>query len=183
MSFRRRAMSLIELLVVLVVMGIASSIALFALKKSGSTVSTVSLQSLKKTVLPLTEGEDAVLVCAADCKTCTLRFSDPKKTLPLTLKNTEGSIRYGFDLQGELHPLGRQIVSTQEGYEESCFSWTISAEGIVSPLILKKEQTFYAFSPLGGDRPVVSTNEETIRKFFYNETYYPMKRGDYYERE
>lgn len=176
----RSGMSLIELLVVLLIIGAVSSIAIFSLQKSHISSPPVSLSTLKKTLSASSGGSKASLVCTVECRKCFIRFEESGKTLPLSFKNEGAIVRYGFDRYGELRPMGHPIISTDKGYEEISFSLSISSDGVFSPLILKNNHTFYAYTPLGNGEPLITQSEEKVREFFYNEDIAPMRSGSYY---
>lgn len=176
----RHGISLIELLIVLLIIGAVSSVALFALKRSSVASPPLNLSTLKTILINSSEGSQATLVCDSDCKTCEIRFDASDKRLPLTLQNEGEIFRYAFDRNGDLRPTGRPIIADSEGFKEGCFSMSVSSDGIISPLILKNGQTFYAYTPLGGDTPTVSRSEESIRDLFYDEALMPLRNGSYY---
>jgi hypothetical protein len=173
-------MSLIELLVVLIIIGAVSSIALYTLQKSPISSPAVSLATLKKVLWASSEGSNASLICTLDCRECSIRFEQSKKILPLSFKKEGEIVRYGFDRYGELRPLGHPIISTEKGYREISFALTVTSNGLFSPLILKNNHTFYAYTPLGNDEPLITQSEEKVRELFYNEDIAPIRNGSYY---
>lgn len=180
LNHTRLGISLIELLVVLLIIGAVSSVALFALKRSSVASPPLTLNTLKTVLLNSSEGSRATLVCAADCQTCEIRLETSGKKLPFTLQNEGEVLRYAFDRNGDLRPIGHPIIANTDGFEEGCFSMSVSSDGIISPLILKNGQTFFAYTPLGGDAPTVSRSEESIRDLFYDEALMPQRSGSYY---
>lgn len=177
---KRNGMSLIELLVVLFIIGLVSSVAIFSLKKSEIIASPSTLSTLKKNLIAASEGRSSTLICKKGCQECFIRIEGSDKILPLSFNKEGEIIRYGFDRYGELRPMGSMVIPVEKGYEEVCFSLSYSSEGISSPLILKNNETFYVYTPLGGTEPLVTQNKEEIRDFIYPEDLTPMRNGSYY---
>lgn len=63
---------------------------------------------------------------------------------------------------------------------QGCFEVSLSPAGVITPLILKNNNTFYVYTPLGDNKPYMSTSDEEVRKFIFNESHYPLKRDEFY---
>lgn len=176
----RRGFSLIELLVVLLIMGVVSSIAIFALRKSNIATPPTTLSTLKNNLFSLSNGTPSTLICTAACQHCFIRTENSSDTIPISLKKEGEITRYGFDRYGELRPMGNAVIPTEKGYKEVCFTLKYSPEGFFSPLILKNNQTFYAYTPLGNMEPLITQSEEKVRALFYDEAIIPTQNGNYY---
>lgn len=89
-------------------------------------------------------------------------------------------LRYGFNRFGELRVLGKVVARTDNGLSQGCFEMSLLPDGSVTPLILKSNNKFYAYAPLGGDKPYITYSEESLRKFVFDETLYPQRGDDIY---
>jgi hypothetical protein len=176
-------MTLFELLVVMTIVGVVYSIGIFTLKKEKSTASRITLLSLKSSLTSLSQSSKVRLVCDLSCKECRVWSADetPLATIHLQF---EGAIeRYGFDRFGELKKYGKMITKTEGSLHQKCFEYTLYPDGSTSPLLLKNQERFYLYSPLGGDKPYITKSEEALKEFIFNQSRYPMRSDDYYAGE
>lgn len=176
----RYGMTLFELLIVMIVVGIVYSVGLFTLKKEKISSATITISAIKRTLLALEHSGEIRMVCDKSCQEC--RIWDSRNTLlsTLHLQSERRPIRYGFDRFGELKALGNIVTKTGGVLRQGCFEVTLNNDGTLSPLILKSNLTFYAYTPLGGEKPFVTQNEDALRRFLFNETYTPIRSDSYY---
>lgn len=173
-------MSLFELLIVMVIIGIVYSIGLFTLKKEKVTNEVLSLSTLKTTLVALSTSGKIRLLCDTPKQECTLYSSDGK-ILSTAHLQTNGTIkRYGFNHFGELKPLGDVVAMSEGKLIQATFEMTLYPDGTITPLILKNDHLFYAYTPLGEDKPYIADNEDMLRKFLFDESRYPLKGDDVY---
>jgi len=111
---------------------------------------------------------------------CRVFSMDSKLLTTLHLQSNETVQRYGFNRFGELKPLGNVVARTEEGLEQGCFEMLLHPDGSVTPVILKSNHKFYAYTPMGGDKPYIAGSEEELRHFLFNESLYPMRGDDSY---
>lgn len=176
----RIGMTLFELLVVMVIIGIVYSIGLFSLKKEKVAVATVKVSTIKTTLRAMEHSGEIRMVCDVPCQECHVYSSEDTVIAILHLSSQESPVRYGFDRFGELKALGNVVTRVGEELKQGCFEVSLRRDGTFTPLILKSEDTFYLYTPLGGDAPFVATSEEELRQFWFNEASYPLKTDDYY---
>lgn len=173
-------MTLFELLIVMIVVGIVYSIGLFTLKKEKITSSTLSLTTLKSSMKALEHSSEIWMVCDKSCQECRVFSADKKLITTFHLQSEGTPIRYGFDRFGELKALGSIVTRTGGALRQGCFELSLYPDGTLSPLILKSKFTFYVYTPLGGDKPFVTQNEDALRRFLFNESTTPIKTDSYY---
>jgi prepilin-type N-terminal cleavage/methylation domain-containing protein len=175
----RAGMTLFELLVVMTIVGIVYSVGIFTLKKEKVTNAKMSLSTLKTNLLALSNPNKLRMVCDTHGQ-CQVYSNDEKMITTLYL-HSEGTIkRYGFNRFGELQLWGNVVAHTNKGLSQGCFEMSLRPDGTVNPLILKSNDTFYAYTPLGGDKPYITINEEALKNFIFNASLYPLAVSDTY---
>lgn len=176
----RRGMTLFELLIVMIIVGIVYSIGIFTLKKEKVTATTMSISTLKTTLLALGQSREIRMFCDVPAQECRVFSMDNKLLTTLHLQSSETIQRYGFDRFGELQRLGNVVARTEDGLEQGCFEMSLRPDGSVTPVILKSNNKFYAYTPIGEDKPYIADSEEALRNFLFNESNYPLRGDDVY---
>lgn len=173
-------MTLFELLIVMTIIGIVYSIGVFTLSKEKVTASTMTLMTLKPTLGALAQSGKTRIVCDLSCSECRVWSADETPLSTVRLKS-EGAIeRYGFDRFGELKKLGYPLTRTEGKLRQACFEYTLYPDGTATSLILKSDNKYYAYTPLGEEKPYVTGSEEALRNFIFNASNYPVRGDDYY---
>lgn len=180
MKTSRAGMTLFELLIVMIIVGIVYSIGMFTIKKEKVTATTMNMSTLKTTLLALGQPREIRMFCDVTAQVCRVFSMDNKLLTTLHLQSNTTVQRYGFDRFGELKLLGNVVVRTEEGLEQGCFEMLLHPDGSVTPVILKNNNKFYAYTPMGEDKPYIARSEEELRNFFFNESLYPMRGDDSY---
>jgi prepilin-type N-terminal cleavage/methylation domain-containing protein len=179
MNTIRTGMTLIELLIVMIIIGIVYSIGMFTVAKNKIIPTAITLDNLQKNLAALDHEGKITLSCNLQSDECTLETN--KETITGIHLNTKGKItRYGFNREGELYPLGPIITHINGKTELSAFSYALNADRIASWLLLKQNDMYYLYTPLYGDKPFITTDEDSVKNMLYNETIYPIKSDSYY---
>lgn len=176
----RSAMSLFELIVVVIIVGILYSLAIFTFKNEKATPPAMNLSSIKTTLLSLSEQREIRMHCDASCEECSIFDHTGKVLTTLTLVSDTPVHRYGFNRFGELQRWGNAVVSNDGRLTQGCFDVTLSPDGAITPFILKSGNTFYVYTPLGENKPYMSTSEKEVRKFIFDESAYPLSGDAFY---
>lgn len=180
MNRSRTGMTLFELLIVMIIVGVVYSIGIFTIKKEKVLDTPLSLSTLKTTLSSLSQSDKIRLLCDARCQECRI-FNSENKLVTTAHLQSQGSIeRYGFDRYGELQNLGKIVAKDEEKLVQGCFEMTLSPDGSSTPLILKNDQTFYAYTPLEENKPYITQSEEALRQHLFKETLYPLRGDDTY---
>lgn len=180
MKISRAGMSLFELLIVMTIMGIVMTIGIFTLKKEKATPAVLSLPTLKTTLMAFSQPGEVRLLCDASCKECRV-LSNEGKLLTTAHLQSDGTIkRYGFNRFGELQGWGNVIAQSEGKMTQGCFEMSLRPDGTITPLILKNNNTFYVYTPLGDDKPYITKSEDKVRQWLFNEALYPLKGDDAY---
>lgn len=180
MKTSHTGMTLFELLIVMIIIGVVYSIGIFTVKKEKVPTEFLTLSSLKTTLLSLSSSGATELVCDDTRQECDLYTSDKKIVTTLRLHTSGPIMRCGFSPAGELRILGNTIISNNSKSVSKTFSIKLNSDGIFTPLILKNNNTFYAYTPLGGDQPFITMNEDRLKKYLFNDSFYPLKRDAAY---
>lgn len=180
MKTSHKGMTLFELLIVVTIIGIVYSVGLFTLKKENVSAATMNVSTLKSTLLALSPSSEIRLYCDVACHECSVLSTDDKVLTNLHLQSDNAIVRYGFDRFGELKELGNVVAKVNGRLVQGCFEMTLYPDGTVTPVILKKDDKFYAYTPMGGDKPYIARSEEALRKLIFNEALYPIRSDDYY---
>lgn len=176
----RRGMSLFELIVVVIIVGVLYSLAIFSLKKENAIPSIMTLSSIKTTLLSFSQLSEIRMVCDLSCEECRLLDHDEKVLTTLTLVSEAPVYRYGFNRFGELQRWGKSVVSNKGKLTQECVEVTLSPDGVITPFILKSENTYYVYTPLGDTTPYITSSEEEVRNFVFDESLYPLRGDSYY---
>lgn len=180
MKKSRAGMSLFEILIVMTIIGIVYSIGMVTLKKEKANSTVLSLSTLKTTLMAFSQPGEIRLLCEASCRECRVFSSDGKRLITAFLQS-DGSIkRYGFNRFGELEEWGNVIARSEGKMTQGCFELLLYPDGTITPLILKNNNTFYVYTPLGDDKPYTTKSEEKVRQWLFNEALYPLKGDDAY---
>lgn len=176
----RRGMSLFELLVVMIIVGIIYSIGMFTLKKGGITAPTLTLATLKSTLDSFEHSGSIRMICDSPCDTCRVRSADGTLLSTMNLSREGDVFRYEFDRYGTLRAMEEAVAQEDGKMEQVCFEFSLYADGTVTPLLVKNGETFYLYTPLGGETPLITRNEEVLREALFDEKHYPLTEESYY---
>lgn len=176
----RSAMNLFELIIVVIIVGVVYSLAIFTLKKENSIPSTMSLSSIKTTLLSFSQQSPITMTCDVSCQECRIFDHNSKMLTTLTLVSDAPIQRYGFNRFGELQRWGSVVIRSEGKLTQECFELTLSPDGVITPLILKSNNTFYVYTPLGDNKPYITTSEEEVRNYLFDESSYPLKGDEFY---
>lgn len=173
-------MSLFELIVVVIIVGIVYSLGIFSLKNEKVIPLIMNVSSIKTTLLSLSDHHEIRMVCDTSCHECTIFDRDGKVLSTVMLVSDAPVYRYEFNRFGELQKLGNTVVQGTGGLVQGCFEVTLSSNDVISPLILKSENTFYLYTPMGEKKPYMSTSEAEVRTFIFDESHYPVRGDTFY---
>lgn len=173
-------MTLFELLIVIMIVGIVYSLGLFTVQKERVASTTVPLSDIKTSLTAMEHSGTIRLVCDSSCRDCRILDAKQSPIGYLRLQSEGFPKRYAFDRYGELRPIGTPIIRTDKGLEEACFDFTLFPDGTSSSLILKDNDSFYAYTPLTDQKPYITGSTDALRRFVFDEHRYPMKQDDVY---
>ncbi len=172
----RKAFTLIELMLVIVIMGIVATLVSSRLSSIADHTIILTPNTLKSYLSALNSTKRLELFCYDNCTQCDLWEGDTKIRTSLTLESASPLSVHRFDRFGRLVAADVAIRSDVEGMRSGCFKFSLTPDGISTPLILKSQEDFIVYTPLL-DSPIHG-NEEQLRKQLYDTTL--TNTGSYY---
>lgn len=149
----RKAFSLIELMIVVVIIGVVYTLAItnFHTKKEGEEV--LNLVNLQESMRSLAHSQSVRFLCLDDCARCEM-FVDGKSYA--TYKDMlDSSVKsYRFDPLTGLQEAQNDLYFNENGVEERvCFSYTIDKSGVGEQLLVEFKKKIYDFTDyIGGTK-------------------------------
>lgn len=171
----RRAFSLVELLIVVLIIGIVYTLAIGSLESLKKNKIKPTLLNLKNHLTSFSFDKSAELICLDKCKNCSI-YIDGKLNKELSSafdsffdSNVE-TYRYDFNLaivnlKNKIHYNSKDIQ------EEICFSYAVDKNGVGDQVLVKYKNYVYDFTQYFGNTlryssfdDVVTAKEEQIYK-------------------
>lgn len=175
-KFLRRAFTLIELIIVILILGIVAGLVSSRLTHIAAPASILTPATLKNYLSAFNSDKRLDLLCYNNCTQCDLWEGDKKIRNALLLEsNTSLSVRR-FDRFGHLASSDPIVRLDSDGMREGDFVFTLFPDGVTSSLILESEGKLIAYTPLSD--PTISPNEEHLRTAMY--TMSLMNKESYY---
>jgi len=133
----KRAFSLVELMIVIVIVGVVYTLAITNLKAPKAEDRTFSLKTLKEDLHSFSKDNKSVrLLCQENCQDCAL-YSDGKKLQDFKSFFTKEVSFYRYDFfQG--------MIALQR---DSCFDFTVDANGVSDQVIIVYDTKAYDYTP------------------------------------
>ncbi len=161
----KKAFSLIELLIVIVIIGVVYTLSVGNFKKlSSNDEKTFSLLSLKQYLQEMSYTKSAKILCLDDCSSCDIFLDDEKfneEPIEGFLDKKVNIYRYNF-LTG-VDEVEKKIYFNSEGVEENiCFSYSVDKRGVGDQVIVEFKDKIYDFSTYLGSIPVYDSLEELV---------------------
>ncbi|DAB29476.1 MAG TPA: hypothetical protein CFH84_09305 [Sulfurimonas sp. UBA12504] len=143
----KRAFSLIELMIVVMIMGVVYTLSISAIGRSGSAASNVTLANLKEYMLSLEYEKNVKILCLDACERCDILLDGAKhETIEKLLDKSVKTYRYEF-LQG-VHEVKYELYFNAEDSEEDvCFSYSIDKQGVGEQVLVEYKNAVYDFTP------------------------------------
>lgn len=143
---RRKAFTLIELMLVVLIIGLVYSLALSSLQKVGKGEVKLSLENLETSLLEYHNNNHVEYVCIDRCERCSL-FVDSKeiKTLESVVNN---DVRlYRFDVVYGSRELELPAYFNADNQEEqACFRYEIFADGSRTEMMVETDKKVVDFA-------------------------------------
>lgn len=133
----KKAFSLIELLIVIVIIGVVYTISIGNFEKVKQKSETLTLKNLKEYLQSLPYKKNAQLLCLDDCSKCEVLLDGERfKELENFLDSSVRSYRYDFSYG---------MIDAQKD-DDICFSYAIDKKGVGQQLIVEYKDKFYDFT-------------------------------------
>jgi len=139
----RRAFSLIELMLVVVIIGIVYAMALSSFKPPDKKeLESFSLKDLPKYLRENFPLSDAKLVCFKPCGKCSLLVDGEWKEDEVELFSNSDVKSYTLDLEGFAIEKEYVPYDITDAYRQSCFVLHKATNDAISPIILESDGSF-----------------------------------------
>ena len=163
---QKRAFSLIELLIVVIIIGVVYTLAVTKLQKVGDSSKSVTLKTLKSYLHSLEAKKEATLLCLDDCLSCSI-YVDGKKVEELEGKFEnfiDDSIEvYSYDFLTGMQEIQQKVFFNSEDVEERvCFSYSVDKKGVGEQVFVKFKEKVYDYTPYLSQTKVYDTLEDVI---------------------
>ena len=147
----KRAFSLIELLIVILIIGVVYTLAISNFQKLEEGATNVSLLTLKKFLHEIPHEKSVKLLCIDECSDCMLFIDGKKSTEHDTLFDDflDDSVKvYSYDFSLGYVEYQNEVYFNSEDIEEDvCFSYSVDKKGIGEQMLVEYDKFVYDFSP------------------------------------
>lgn len=146
----KKAFSLIELMIVIVIIGVVYTLAIGNFQKIGEESSRVTLETLKEYLQKFPHDESVKFLCLDACSGCDV-FVDGEKQTELEgkfdkfLDKSVKVYRYNF-LQGVFEQQKEVYFNKDNVEEDVCFSYSIDKKGVGEQVFIEFGGLVYDFS-------------------------------------
>ncbi len=174
--FLRKAFTLIELIIVIVIMGMIAGFVSSRLSLMSERSSVLTPATLKSYLSAFNSDKRLDLFCYDHSTRCDLWEGDKKIRNDLLLESNRSLSVRRFDRFGHLVFADPVVRTDVDGSREGNFVFSLYPEGVTSSLIFETEGKYIAYTPFSG--PAISHDEEQLRTVIYDTTL--MNRESYY---
>ena len=163
---QRRAFSLVELLIVVLIIGIVYTLAVSSFAKVSEESNQITLKSLREFLQSLPHEKSVKLLCLGDCSSCSVLVDgEVDEELKGTFDNfLDDSIEvYRYDFYQGLQKITQEVYFNSEDVEEDvCFSYTLDKKGVGDQVFIKFNRKVYDYTSYFGKTTVYSSLEEIV---------------------
>jgi len=159
----KKAFSLIELMIVIVIMGVVYTLAITKLKTVGDDKLPPTLINIKEYLSKLNQdNQNMKLICFDDCSECSIYAGDEKiQTIDGLLDDTVMTYRYDF-LLGSIEQKPEVFFSKNGVQENVCFSLNVDKRGISDQVIVVYKGKAYDYSTYFTKTEVYNSIDDAI---------------------
>ncbi|WP_457744499.1 type II secretion system protein [Sulfurimonas sp.] len=160
----KRAFTLIELLIVIVIMGVIYTLAINNFTKLSDTSKHLSLANLKEYLHSLEYEKEVRLLCLDDCSECDV-YVDGNKTQSIEGFLDDSVRSYRYEQSYGFIERKQDIFFNQEGIEENvCFSYSMDNSGIGEQMLIEYKDKYYDMSTFFVDTPIYNSIQDAQEK-------------------
>lgn len=165
MSFKR-AFSLIELLIVIMIIGVVYTLSINSFEQIKENKKAITLSSLEEYLKQFEYEKSAEFLCLDDCSECDILIDskvvqEMKGSFDGFLDDSIKVYRYEYGLGAiELEP--KSYFNVEDVEEEVCFSYLVNKRGIGNQVLVEYKDFVYDFSTYFEKTPKYDSLEEAI---------------------
>lgn len=161
----KKAFSLIELIIVVVIMGVVYMLAVNNLQNIKDPKTTLSLQNLKEYLQNIPHKKSVELLCLDDCTSCDVLVDGKKDPDIPSIENLiNDSIKvYRYDFHLGLQEQSKKVYFNEENIEENvCFALSVDSKGVSEQVAVKFNGKVYDYTAYLRPTPVYGSLQELI---------------------
>ena len=159
---KKRAFSLIELLIVILIIGVVYTLAIGNFKRLGNESSKLTLSSLKEYLHSIPHTKSVKLLCLDDCSECNILVDDVKsRTIEDFLDESVKVYRYEFSY-GAVEIEKEVFFNIDDVEEDVCFSYEVDKSGVGNQVLVEFKEKVYDFSPYFSETAIYSSIEDAV---------------------
>ncbi|MEA2073474.1 MAG: type II secretion system protein [Campylobacterota bacterium] len=162
----RKAFSLIELMIVIMIIGVVYTLAVSKLKTVGEEKFTPSFKNLKEYLISFTKDDarSARLLCLDDCSECGV-YVDGSKVTTIESFFDESVEVYRYDtLQGIVESKKPVFFNEEDVQESVCFSFETSKNGVSQQMIVAYNEKVYDYTTYFEQTLVYDSLEDLVEE-------------------
>ena len=151
----KKAFSLIELLIVILIIGVVYTLSIGNFKKIEDKKQKLSIENLKEYMQSFPHEKSVEFLCLDDCSGCDVLVDDEKvneKEIEDFLDKSVRVYRYNFSLG----------MIELEKDNDICFSYSIDRKGVGDQVFVEFKTKVYDFSTYLGSVPIYNSLGEAI---------------------
>ncbi len=160
----KKAFSLIELLIVILIVGVVYTLSVGSFKKANDETKKLSLENLKEYLQEMPHDDSVEYLCLDDCTSCNI-IIDGEKVNEEPIKGfLDKDVKiYKYDFYSGINEQSKKVYFNSEGVEEDlCFSYSVDKKGIGNQVIVDFKDKIYDFSVYLSAPTVYNSLEELI---------------------
>ncbi|MDF1883062.1 type II secretion system protein [Sulfurimonas sp. SAG-AH-194-C21] len=159
----KKAFSLIELMIVIMIIGVVYTLVISKLQNVGEAKMTPSLSNLKEYLISLNEDKESVrFLCLNDCSSCSV-YKDGVKFQEIENFFDENIQTYRYDfLLGAIRVKDSVYFNEEDIQESVCFSFGIDENLVGDQVIVVYKEKAYDYSAYFTKTQVYDYLEEAI---------------------
>ncbi len=161
----KKAFSLIELLIVVLIIGVIYSMAIGTIRGASDTkAKKVNLKNLKYYLQSIKYEQSVKILCLDNCKSCSLLVDEKKdkeldESFDILVDDTVEIYSYEY-LTGMQEKEKEIFFNKEEVEEDVCFSYTIDKKGIGDQVYIRFKEKVYDYTLDSGFVSVYNSLEE-----------------------
>ena len=156
----KKAFTLVELLIVIVIIGAVYNLAISNFHKLSSKKTTLSLLNLREYLSSIPHAKSVKLLCLDECQECDI-YVDGSKNRALKGFLDESVISYRYEVVYGFVEKEKEVFFDSDNREKNvCFSYEVDVKGVGDQVLVEFKDSFYDLSAYIEKTPVYSSIDE-----------------------
>jgi len=163
----KKAFSLIELMIVIVIIGVVYTLAVSKLQNVGAQKLTPNFQNLKEYLYTYVKEDvrEVRLLCLDDCESCRVYVDGAKQEEDIEPFFDDSVEVYRYDFSQGAVQIQNAVFFNEEGREEDvCFSFTMNQDLISDQIIITYKEKSYDYTSYFTPVKVYAHLEELVQE-------------------